>query len=161
MKQSITKRMKQQAMWYSKKYSKGDSWLYDDLMQECYLSFCVSEKKYDVTRGLQFEGFAVNCMRNHLINYLTTMNIKFNHQLEIISEYNVEDNFDKTIRTKDIDFSLYFAGETIITIMDERFNKDFTVSAISEKHKMSQSKVVLLIENALLNKKLEKAFKEA
>lgn len=145
----ITIRMKKQATWYSKKYARGDSWAFDDLMQECYLSFCECEPKFDETRGLQFEGFAINCMKNHLINYLKKDHNRYNRNLELVSEYGVEENPVTNVQLDEFPFSEVLSDQVSIDIMVARFNYGLSLREIEKEMNVPMNKIAIIIENVM------------
>lgn len=151
MKFEITKRMKKQADYYAKKYSYGDKWEYDELLQEIYLSFCISEKRYKSDRGLQFEGFAINNIKKHLINYFCKKSkLKINN-----SELKEEQSPEKS-GYEIIDFSAIFKDEKVINIFELRFNKDYSYKEIALIYEVTAQRIKQIIESNLENKKLMK-----
>ena len=148
MKYEITERMKKQAKFYANKYAKGNKWEYEELLQEIYLSFCISEKHYKSDRGLKFEGFAIRNIKNHLSNYFRDKSknkdnyktcFKDTIESEIVENKNI------------IDFSLIFTDSKTINIFDLRFNKDYKYKEIAVIYDVTAQRIKQIIEENLNN----------
>ena len=149
MKNKITNRMFKSANYWSRKFGGNNTWLTEDLYQECLLSFCESELKFDPTKGLKFEGFAINCIKNHLINWLKKSNNWFNQSEEITSEFGVE-NFEGDLKnSKEIDFSLYFNNQLLIDLYDAIYNQCLNKKELYERFKLSKYKIQTILEYSI------------
>jgi len=151
----ITQRMRRQADYYAKKYCNGNNWEYDELLQEIYLSFCISDKRYKNDRGLRFEGFAINNIEHHLSNY-------FREKAKNQALYKAKDNeitSEQQNNQDKIDFSLFFKDEKVINIFRLRFNEDWTYKEISVIYNVTVQRIKQIIEENYKNKKLLKKIK--